>query len=195
MSLSRFALVTALLIVPMSVPARGNSCHMVSCLKAQDINGVRLDMTVQQVAAIAPAGLEAIGGGQYNTNIAGVAYNLEFTPLGHLFRIDSSQPLGYFEPDQAFGLALVAKLSAKYGIPQSVQLPAGPIQWGFTEPALTDGGIEHLVLTESFSALLMPEYQKPVSLHLKLMDFRILRRDRAAMNVDPEKAAEARVHF
>jgi hypothetical protein len=58
---------------------------------------------------------------------------LGFSVLGHLYRIDSEQNLGNFIPDQAYASSLVKKMSAKFGPPNSNQLPDGPLMWGFSE--------------------------------------------------------------
>jgi hypothetical protein len=164
-------------------------------LGARDVNGIQLDMTPQQVTALAPNGLDSLGRGQYTATISGISYDFGFTPLGHLFRIDSHEPLGYFAADRNFGLSLSNKLAAKYGAPETNQLPDGPAFWDFAMPYTENNGTRHMVGTESLSAVLTVTNKGPVSLDMKLMDFRILRRDNALLNSAPEREAQSRVHF
>lgn len=170
-------------------------CERKSCLVAQDINGIRLGMTVQQVAQLLPTGLKPIGGGDYEADGRNVTYNFGFTPLGHLYRIDSSQILGRFQPDHEFGLRLSAKLIAKYGPPETNQLPGGPAFWNLVQYVQTAQGTLLMRPTESLSAALNGGYGLPIKLELKLMDFRILRRDNATMNSVPETRAAKHVQF
>jgi hypothetical protein len=62
-------------------------------LLVHDINGFALDMTVEQVKAVANRPLHPIGGGQAKSNSDGIEYDLGFSVLGHLYRIDSEQTL------------------------------------------------------------------------------------------------------
>ncbi|HEY1708267.1 MAG TPA: hypothetical protein VGG10_08365 [Rhizomicrobium sp.] len=171
-------------------------CGHPSCLGARDINGISLDMTLEQVSALFPNGLTPLGSGQFKAENGATSYDLGFSVLGHLFRIDSRQTLARFEPDRVFGLRLTQKLTDKYGPPHGNQLPdGGPAFWQFVQP-YTDGSGQRLLReAESLSAMLSPTYNGPVTLDLKLMDFRILRRDEAMLNRGPEAQAEARVHF
>ncbi len=193
---SRLTFALGLLALSWSSPSGATQlCEHVSCLGARDVNGIQLDMTLQQVTALAPNGLNSLGRGQYTATISGISYDLGFTPLGHLFRIDSHEPLGYFAPDRNFGLSLSNKLATKYGVPETNQLPDGPAFWDFAMPYTENSGTQHMVATESLSAVLTATYKGPVSLDMKLMDFRILRRDEALLNNAPQREAQSRVHF
>lgn len=163
-------------------------------LLAHDINGFSLDMTVEQVTAVAHRPLSSLGGGQYKVTVDGIDYDFGFSVLGHLFRIDSKQPLGHFIPDGAFAMTLTNKLSKKFGPPQSNQLPIDPAFWIFLEPYTTNG--ERLNReTESLSVMLGAGYGEPVSLEMKLMDFRIMRRDIDKLNAAPRSHAQSGIKF
>ena len=60
-----------------------------TALLAHDINGFALDMTVEQVTALANGPLISVGGGQYQMSKEGIDYSFSFSALGHLYRIDS----------------------------------------------------------------------------------------------------------
>ena len=164
-------------------------------LLARDINGYALDMTIQQVERAANQRLISLGGGQYKLSADGIEYDLGFSVLGHLFRIDSEQNLGYFVPDEPYTHALTSKLTAKFGAPQSNQLPGGPMTWEFLETYREGDGPAVNRTTVSLSALLMDDGGEPTTLHLKLMDFRIARRDLAIANVVPRSRAEQKTKF
>lgn len=163
-------------------------------LLAHDINGFSLDMTVEQVVALAHRPLSPLGGGDYKVTVDGIEYGFGFSVLGHLFRIDSKQPLGHFIPDGAFATTLTNKLSKKFGPPQSNQLPRGPAFWSFLE-AYTSNGERLNRETESLSVMLGAGYGEPVSLEMKLMDFRIMRRDIEKLNAAPRSRAQSGVKF
>ena len=152
-------------------------CDRASCLDARDVNGVRLDMTVAQVAALFPKGLEPLGRGQFQAVGPNRTYDFGFSALGHLYRIDSSLDLGYFIPDRSFELDLKQKLVAKYGTLEVGDLPSGVLYWDFAERYQAKDGMILTRATESLSAMLTGGFGMPMKLDLKLMDFRILRRD------------------
>ncbi|MGA7674039.1 MAG: hypothetical protein WCA78_03215 [Rhizomicrobium sp.] len=135
-------------------------CQRPACLLAHDINGIRLDMTVQQVSEFFDAGLRPLGSGQFKAERDGTSYDFGFTPLGHLFRIDSSQTLSRFEPDVNIGLALTQKLVKKYGPPDTNQLPGGPAFWQFVE-YYDNSGFRTARDTETLSAVFTTRYQAP----------------------------------
>jgi len=164
-------------------------------LLAHDINGFALDMTVEQVKAIAHQPLETIGGGQAKVTVDGVQYDFGFSVLGHLFRIDSDQNLGNFIPDQAYADSLAQKMSAKFGPPMENDLPTGPLSWGASERYQIAPGMVGTRQTWSLSALLFGGYGQPITLHLKLMDLRIDRRDLARANAAPRSHAEDETKF
>jgi hypothetical protein len=162
---------------------------------AHDINGFKLGMTIKEVQAVAHQPLRSLGGGQYEATVTDVNYNFGFSILGHLYRIDSQQNLSRFIPDGAFARTLTEKLSAKYGPPQSNQLPGGPAFWQFVESYQEPNGPMINQITLSLSAMLLAGWNQPVSLNLKLMDFRIERRDLTQANAGPRSRAEDRTKF
>jgi hypothetical protein len=170
-------------------------CERASCLLARDIDGIQLDMTVQEVAALMPNGLEPLGRGQFRAKGAGVEYDFGFSALGHLFRIDSSRTLGRFIPDRSFGDTLKGKLTSKFGKPQADGLPVGPAFWEFAEFYTDARGLQFSRDTESLSAVLGGGFDEPIKLNMKLMDFRILRRDLTILNAAPETEASGRIQF
>ncbi len=163
-------------------------------LSAHDINGFALDMTVAQVQDAAHRPLEIIGGDQARVTVDGIAYDFGFSVLGHLFRIDTDQGLGHFTPDQAFSDSLAKKMTAKFGRPVNNMLPEGPLAWGCSEPYM-NGRVPMSRDTISLSALLNGGYGEPIMLHLKLMDFRIMRRDLEKANAEPRSRAEDNTKF
>lgn len=164
-------------------------------LQAHDVNGFALDMSVQQVVAVAGRPLTPLGGGQFKVSVNGIDYDFGFSARGHLFRIDSKQQLGRFIPDAQFTAILTEKLSKKYGPPQHNQLPGGPAFWQYLEAYTTTGGQTLNRETESLSAMLSGGYGVPISLEMKLMDFRIMRRDIAKLNATPRSKAEGDIKF
>jgi hypothetical protein len=164
-------------------------------LLAHDINGFTLGMSLKEVQEHAGHRLEWLGGGGFAGSVEGIDYDFGFFVLGHLYRIDSKQPLGRFIPDAAFGKELTEKLGAKYGPPQENQLPDAPADWEFLEIYQIAPGLTGNRSTLSLSAMLLSGYNQPVSLDLKLMDFRIMRRDMAIANSELRSRAERATHF
>lgn len=164
-------------------------------LLAHDINGFALDMTLEQVREVAHRPLELIGGDQAKVTVDGIKYDFGFSSLGHLFRIDSDQNLGYFITDQIYANTLTKKMTAKFGPAKNNGLPNAPLTWGYVEPFRDPNGSIMTRDTLSLSALLMGGYGQPITLHLKLMDFRILRRDLAKVNAVPRSRAEDNTKF
>lgn len=186
----------ATLLLAGALPAHATLlCKSESCLQARDINDIKLDMKILQVSAHFPRGLTPIGGRQYQAKADGVSYDLEFSARGHLFRIDSSEPLGHFVPTRAFGLQLTRKLEAKYGRFETDTLPDGAAESAFAQYCTTNSGTRVTCQTESLNVMLSKEFGQPVKLDIQLMDFRILRRDAAIVNAPSEAQAESRVHF
>jgi hypothetical protein len=103
--------------------------------------------------------------------------------------------LGRFIPDGAFGATLTNKLSEKFGPPQTNQLPGGPAFWTFLERYTDANGQRLNRETESLSVMLGGGYGQPVSLEMKLMDFRIMRRDVEKLNANPKARAQSGIKF
>jgi hypothetical protein len=158
--------------------------------KARDLQGIKLDMTPAEVERFTHARLTPLGRGDFKLELNNTEFDLGFSPLGHLYRIDTDQTLGSFTPDRPFGATLTAKLNEKFGPPTNNMLPVGPISWGL-QGMVTDNNGTYPRELESLSAMLQGGYGVPIHLIMKMMDFRILWRDQAAMNAVPRnKAAE-----
>jgi hypothetical protein len=164
-------------------------------LAAHDINGFALGMSLKEVQEHAGHALQSLGRGDFSATVEGIDYDFGFSILGHLYRIDSKQPLGQFIPDAAFGRSLTEKLVAKYGQPHQNQLPDGPAFWEFLEPYQIGPGMTANRTTLSLSAMLMSGYNQAVTLNMKLMDFRIMRHDLAIANSGPRSKAEHATKF
>lgn len=183
------------LAIAFCILSAGGSWAQEAGLLAHDINGYHLDMTVEQVAAVAHKPLVSLGYGQYQVKSDGIDYNFGFSVLGHLYRIDSEQQLGGFIPDKAFAETLTDKLSKKFGPLKSNLLPTGPAGSEYLEMYTDTMGQNLRRVTESLSVVLLGGYGQPVSLDTKLMDFRIMRRDIAAANAAPRSRAENAAKF
>lgn len=170
-------------------------CDRSSCLLAQDINDIRLGMSVQEVAKLVPGGLEPLGYGQFEAKGKGLSYKFGFSPLGRLFQINSSQELGTFAPDYAFSVSLQRKLESKFGKPHAGALSSGAAFWEFAEHCMESNGVKLTCETESLSASLSGGLGDPISLEIVLRDFRILRGDAATLNIIPQAKAKDRVQF
>jgi len=164
-------------------------------LLAHDISGYALDMTVAQVEAVAHTRLRPLGGSQYNLIAGGVKYNFEFSVTGHLFRIDSQQTLGRFLPDDSFARTLTRKLVTKFGPPDLNELPNGPISWEHFATYHERSGQVVNRPTISLSALLLGGWGEPITLNMKLLDFRIMGRDLSKANAIPRSRAEGDAKF
>jgi hypothetical protein len=146
-------------------------------LLAHDINEFALDMTVEQVTALAKMPLVALGGDQYGASVAGIDYDFRFSPLGHLYRVDSRQELGNVTVDADSVRELGDRLAQKFGAPQLNQMPAGPATWRFQEDTTDANGQKLKRETESLTVLISGGKGEPVAVAFKLMSASILRRD------------------
>ena len=154
-----------------AVPAQENA------LLAHDINGFALDMTIGQVSVLAKTPLVALEGDQYGATIDGIDYDFRFSPLGHLYRIDSRQEIGVPALDDGFAADFTERLTKKFGPPQSNQLPTGPASWLFQEDYTDASGPKLKRETESLTVLVKSGNGQPVAILFKLTAARILRRD------------------
>lgn len=164
-----------------------------SATLATDINGFQLGMSLAEINAITP--LTPIGGGQFDATHEGITYNFEATPLGRIFRVQSSQELGNFRVDRNFLAGLQTRLTSKYG------RPIGPISegtdvffWELIEPVRNANGHR-----QNFKTMWMTAYVSrngpAASLEMTIIDFRILWTDEAAVNRSPSEEAEGRIRF
>lgn len=157
---------------------------------ARDINGISLGMRLAEVNKIAPVSHVAFA--TYSLEKDGIKYEVEVSPLGRVFQIDSIQRLGRFAPDRQFAANLTQKLTAKYGKPGLNGLPGAPAAWSLVEP-VDDPNIGTFPRnTHYFSAMLSSEGGEIV-LDMVMQDFRILWQDQAKLNCQPTRNAETRL--
>jgi hypothetical protein len=167
-----------------------NMCEA-QAFRARDLQGIRLDMTPEEVEQLTHAHLTPLGRGDFKLEFNKTEFDLGFSPLGHLYRIDSDQQLGSFAPDLPFAATLTSKLTEKFGPPRGNMLPGGPINWELQGMVTDNNGTNPREL-ESLSAMLEGGYGTPIHLVMKMLDFRVLWRDQASVNATPRnKAAEA----
>ena len=57
--------------------------------RARDLQGIRLDMTPGEVEQLTHARLSPLGRGDFKLEFNHTEFDLGFSPLGHLYRIDS----------------------------------------------------------------------------------------------------------
>lgn len=168
-----------------NVPAEGGQ-PIRSATKARDIGGFALGMPVRDAAKL--SALEGIGNGQYQTTKDGIEYDFSVTPLGRIYRIDSEQVVGRFAIDDIFLRALAAKLTAKYGQPTNAT--SETFQWSLIEPVKHTGG-DPLPFETNWASAYVGGDADGVTVHIKLIDFRILWQDEAKLNRAPrDKAVE-----
>lgn len=187
----RLTLVAALAI---AAPASAQtSAPITSNMRASDIGGFRLGEPIAEVRA--RTSLTPLGRGDFEAVADGVSYDFGFTPLGRLYRIGSTQPLGAFTPDRAFTVQLVNRLTEKYGPPLRNQLPDGEALWTFAESYVQPDGSPGRRFTESLEVMVGGGYGTPIELQMKLIDFRYIWADQAALNAGPAGAAEQALKF
>ena len=164
-----------------------------SATLARDINGIALGMQLAEVNQIAPVSHVAFN--TYSLELNDIKYEVEVSPLGRVFQINSEQHLGKFVPDRPFAASLTAKLIAKYGEPGRNELPGAPAVWSLTESVdFPDIGTFPRT-TNYFSAMLSSMNNGEVELDLMMQDFRILWQDQAKLNCGPARNGESRTHF
>jgi hypothetical protein len=164
-----------------------------SATLARDINGIALGMKLAEVNQIAP--ISHVAFDTYSLKINNIEYEVEVSPLGRVFQIDSKQLLGRFVPDRQFAASLTAKLTAKYGKPASNQLPGGPAGWSLTELVDFPNIGTFPRTTNSFDVMLLPSNNGGVAMNMMMQDFRILWQDQAQLNCAPAREGENRVQF
>ncbi|PIW29250.1 MAG: hypothetical protein COW29_06960 [Rhodobacterales bacterium CG15_BIG_FIL_POST_REV_8_21_14_020_59_13] len=159
---------------------------------ARDINGFALGAHIDQLRAVTPVSHVAFE--TYSARLDGITYEFGLTPLGRVFRIQSVQSLGRFQPDATFTNSLVHQLTQKYGAPSTNQLPGGPAFWELIEPVEHPDGQTIPFRTMSFSAMIGGGSNE-VELELMLLDFRVLWADQATLNTQPRQNAQSRTRF
>ena len=156
-----------------------------SATKARDIGGFVLGMNIREAAKQSP--VTAIGNDDYQTVRDGIEFDFGVTPLGRIYRVDSSQRLGRFVPDAIFVRNFTARLVSKYGPPGNMS--AENFHWSLIEKVRDRDGAARPFETNWASAYF--DDGPDVTVHIKLIDFRILWQDEAKLNRTPrDKAVE-----
>lgn len=186
-----FGFASTAILIALATPAftapvaRDASAPMRSATKARDIGGFALGMSIREANKLSP--LEDIGNNGYRTTRDGIDYDFGVTPLGRIYRVQSSQRLGRFEIDATFLGSLSAKLAAKYG-PTS-DATTETFDWQLIEPIKRTNGAILPFKTNWASAYVSASYFDGVTLEMKMIDFRILWQDDAKLNRKPRDRA------
>lgn len=163
-----------------------------SATRARDVNGVALGMSLADIQKRMP--LTHVDGEVFTGKLDGIDYEFGITPLGRVYRIESSQPLGRFNPDRAFTLSLSAKLQQKYGPPRENGLPEGVMSWWLTEPITHSDGQTLPFTTMTVDASLSDDWGTQ-SLKIRMQDYRVLWTDAQRLNSPHRDQAIGRVAF
>ena len=163
-----------------------------SATLARDIGGIELGMSIDEVRGRMT--LEHVAFETFSGRHDGIQFDLGFTPGGRVFRIESRQHLGRFQPDAAFTKSLSAKLVSKYGPPAFMHLPDGPASWSLVEP-VSDASGETRPFNVMWANAMLSNDERGVSLLLTMLDFRILWEDQARQNSGPAREAAQRIQF
>ncbi|WP_169803399.1 hypothetical protein [Sphingomonas pruni] len=167
---------------------QGEPTGVRSATKARDIGGFALGMDIRDAKKLSP--LTRIAWDDYQTKKDGIDYDFGLTKLGHIYRVDSSQPLGKFAVDDVFLRSLESKLTAKYGKP--TEGSAGAYNWSLIEPVKRTGG-ETLPFETNWTSANVESGPDGVTLNIKMIDFRIMWRDDAQVNRGPRDKASATI--
>jgi hypothetical protein len=163
-----------------------------SATRARDVNGFALGMNLADIQKRMQ--LTHVDGEVFTGKLDGVAYEFGVTPLGRVYRIESLQPLGRFNPDRAFTLSLGAKLEQKYGPPRENGLPDGVMSWWLTEP-ITHADGQTLPFTTMIVDASLSDDWGTQSLKIWMQDYRILWADSQRLNKQPRDTAIDRASF
>jgi hypothetical protein len=162
-----------------------------SATKARDISGFELGEPVRE--AVKRTSVEFVQGELVETTLNDIEYDFGVCPSGRIYRIQSSQTLGSFIPDQQFISQLQAQLFEKYG--PTNPSSSGIWGWDLVEPVRYFEGDVHAFKTNWFSVMLSGGYGAPVTIDMTMIDFRICWEDRAKLNRAPREAATKGVRF
>jgi hypothetical protein len=158
-----------------------------SATKARDIQGFALGMPIRE--AMKRFTVTYTQDNQIQGKFGDIELTFEVCPSGAIYFIESKQPLGHFIVDKTFLDSVAAKLFAKYGPGHGTP---DNLWWGLTEPVRYTTGEQRLFTTNRMSALVTDYYGEPVSLDLKMLDFRICWAEYEKANRKPrDKATEA----
>ncbi len=180
----------------LSVPALANEPMSpvtpgASATKARDIRGFELGSPVRE--AVKRTSVEFAQGELVETMLDGIKYDFGVCPSGRIYRIQSSQTLGSFIPDEKFISKLQAQLFEKYGRTNSSS--SGNWGWELIEPIRYSEGSIHPFKTNWFSVLLSGGYGSPVTIDMTMIDFRVCWEDSVRSNIEPRNDALEAVTF
>lgn len=161
-----------------------------SATLATDVNGFAIGMTLAEARSISP--LTHIGGDQFETVADGISYNLGVTPLGRVYRVQSSQNLGSFGVDRNFISTLATRLIEKYGRP--VRQSGSLFEWELIQPVNNEFG-QRLPFRTMWMTAMVGGDGEARTLEITLIDFRVLWTDQATANRPGRERAEDRVRF
>lgn len=166
--------------------------QMASATTARDINGFQLGMNISEVRS--RMNLEHLGFETFTGTHEGVEYAFGFTPQGRLFRIQSSQRLGRFEPDRQFARNLSGRLIQKYGPPARSHLPTGTAEWELIQPVTRADGQRVPFRTMWFTVMVGTDMDG-TTLDMTMLDFRLLWADQEANNREPARRGTEAIRF
>lgn len=186
--LLKIGVAAALLSLTIAQPGLGET----SATKARDINGFSLGMDIRDADKLSH--LTQIDGTMFGTTLGGIKYQLEFSPSGSLFSIESRQELGRFAVDEKIRSNFRDALIQKYGPPSRDD---GTLLWWSLSEWLrhSDGSSsleETMWMTANLSQSGFPEI---VTVELRLLDWRILWADQRRLNEEPARRGESRMKF
>ena len=192
----RFAFALSIAVLCVAPPAIANEPMAPvnegkSATIARDINGFVLGMPVKD--AIQRVKITDEWGDFVKAELDGIEYEFAFCPSGEIYRIESRQVLGNFIPDKAFTDELNAKLLTKYG-PSASGTPDS-LSWDLVEPVRYSDGNVSLFKTNWFYVMLSGGFGDPISLDMKMLDFRICWKDKVQRNQRPRDEASDKVVF
>ena len=162
-----------------------------SATKARDINGFELGMPIQ--AALKRTKLTFRQGELFQTIMDGIAYDFGVCASGLIYRIESRQELGSFIPDEVFADNLKSRLFAKYGTTNDYS-PLN-LSWDLVEPVRYSDGKTHLFKTNWFSVLVSGGHGSPLSLDMRMLDFRVCWDHKVQMNESPRDQGTDKIIF
>lgn len=162
-----------------------------SATKARDINGFVLGMSIEEAEKRVKVTFSQ--GELVQSSLNGVEYDFGVCPSGQIYRIESHQQLGNFIVDKAFTDRLNTQLIEKYG----ARAGGSPdhLNWALIEPVRYSDGEIRLFKTNWFSVIISSGEYSPVSLDMKMLDFRICWEGKEASNRLPRDEAGDKIIF
>jgi hypothetical protein len=162
-----------------------------SATKARDIDGFELGSPIREAAKRIK--VTWVQGDQVQGKLGDTDVTFEICPSGAIYMIETTQPLGRFIVDKTFLDGLDAKLFAKFG--KATGGTPDNLGWDLTEPVRYTTGEQHPFTTNWMTALVSESYGDPVTLDLKMLDFRICWAEKEKANVAPRNRASGAVRF